>query len=89
MANKRALKKNVNLICDELYIDFIAASLYGNTHDDKILANIVETIDKMQSNTLSRISHPEPGMSKGKYFKDLKKQFKTSVLEIADQISNL
>ena len=41
MANKRALKKNVNLICDELYIDFIAASLYGNTHDDKILANIL------------------------------------------------
>ena len=27
--------------------------------------------------------------SEGKYFKDLKIQFKTSVLEIADQISNL
>ena len=88
MANKRALKKNVNLICDELYIDFIAASLYGNTHDDKILANIVETIDKLQSNTLSRISHPEPGISNKAYYKDLISKFNGEVGEVIDLISN-
>lgn len=89
MANKRALKKNINLICDELYVDFIAASLYGSTSDDNTLGNIVSTIDRLQSNTLSRISHAEPGLAPKLYFKDLKRQFKEQVLEVADQISNL
>ncbi len=89
MANKRKLKKNINLICDELYIDFIAASLYGDTHDERALSNILSAIHKLQNSALSRISHPEPGMNTGKYFKDVKAQFKTQVLEMADQINNL
>lgn len=89
MANKRTLKKNINLICDELYADFIAASLYGATSDENTLTNIVVTIDKLQANTLCRISHVEPGMTAKNYFKDLKQQFKEQVLEVADQISNL
>ncbi len=89
MANKRKLKKNINLICDELYIDFIAASLYGDTRDERNFSNILSAIHKLQDNTLSRISHPEPGMNAGKYFNDVKSQFKVQVLEMADQITNL
>ena len=43
MANKRALKKQINLICDEMFTEFIAASLYGNNpHQENVEALLKE-----------------------------------------------
>lgn len=89
MANKRELKQKINLICDELYIDLIAASLYGDTRDERTFSNILSAIHKLQDNALSRISHPEPGLKAHKYFCDVKAQFKAQALEMAEQINNL
>lgn len=87
MANKRLLKRSITLICEELFAECVAASLYGHNRDgaDALIFSIV----KMQDDFLSRISHPEPGMPATKYFKDLREKFASEASEIIDQINNL
>ena len=89
MNNKKSLKKQINLICEELFVEFGAASVYGNAPDSQETETILSSIAKLQKNYISRISHPEPGMPASKYFKDLKEKFSKEVLEIIDHINNL
>ena len=89
MANKRTLKKAINQICEELFTEAVAASLYGNeAHKDNTEALLVAVI-KTQRNYISRVSHPEPGIEAKKYYKDLREKFAAQVSEIVDQINNL
>jgi hypothetical protein len=89
MANKRTLKKAINQICEELFTEAVAASLYGNeAHKDNTEALLVAVI-KTQRNYISRVSHPEPGIEEKKYYKDLREKFAAQVSEIVDQINNL
>jgi hypothetical protein len=87
--NKKTLKRQINLICEELFVEFVAASLYGNTLDIQKAETILSSIAKTRKNYISRISHPEPGMPASMYFKDLKLKFSKEVLEIIDHINNL
>ena len=89
MANKRELKKQINLICEELFVDFVAASLYGNSPDHSEAEAILFSIAKLQNNYISRISHPEPGMPADKYYRDLKDRFSKEITEILDHLNNL
>jgi hypothetical protein len=89
MANKRTLKKQINLICEELFVDFVAASLYGNTPKQSEAEAVLFSIAKLQNNFISRVSHPEPGMPASKYYQDLREQFSKQVSEILDHINNL
>lgn len=86
MANKRNLKRNINLFCEELFAECMAASLYGHDHDGAE-ALIYSTI-KMQNDFICRISHPEPGMPAKVYYKKLKEDFVAQASEIIDQINN-
>jgi hypothetical protein len=89
MANKRTLKHAINLICDELFAEAVAASLYGNephkNNADVVLASII----RLETDYISRISHVEPGVKAKQYFKILRQQFTTEANEIIDQINNL
>ena len=87
MANKRSLKRNINLFCEELLAECIAASLYGNNHDGA--ESLIYSTIKMQSDFICRISHPEPGMPAKAYFKRLREDFVAQASEIIDQINNL
>lgn len=89
MANKRILKKQINLICDEMFTEFIAASLYGNNPHQENVEALLFSMVKLQHSIISRISHPEPGMPAKDYYKDLREQFSAQVSEIADHINNL
>ncbi len=89
MANKRTLKKSINLICEELFANCVAASLYGNNVNDENADALLYSIVKMQSDYTSRICHPEPGMPASLYFRDLREQFTAQVSEIIDQICNM
>ena len=89
MTNKRTLKKQINLICEELFAEFIAASLYGNNSKEADVEAMLFTIAKLQEDFVSRISHPEPGMSAKQYYQDLRNKFSAQVSEILDQINNL
>ena len=89
MANRRSLKRSISLICGELLVECVAATLYGN---DKAQGNadaLLFMILKVEDNYIKRVSHPEPGMPAKRYFKDLREQFAAQVSEIVDQINNL
>lgn len=88
MANKRSIKKAINLVCGELLTEAVAASLYGNDKhkagDDTLLFSIMQ----MQRNYICRVSHPEPGMTAKRYFMDLRAKFSAEVSEAVDNINN-
>lgn len=88
MANKRTLKQTINSICEELLVECIAASLYGNDGHEGNNA-LMYTIIRMQADFTSRISHPEPGMKPNLYYKTLREQFSVQVSDIIDQINSL
>ena len=87
MANKRSLKRSITLICEELFAECVAASLYGHNRDGG--EALIYTVVKMQDNFIRRISHPEPGMPAKLYYKDLREKFAAQASEIIDQINNL
>lgn len=90
MANKRTLKHAINGICEELFVECIAASLYGNEkHRQGNADALLYAIIKMQSNFIARVSHPEPGITPHRYYRDLREKFSAQVGEIADQINYL
>lgn len=89
MANKRTLKFAINMICEELIAECIAASLYRTEAHKHNADALLYAILRMKDDYCSRISHPEPGMKASLYFKDLRKKFASQVGEIVDQIHNL
>lgn len=90
MTNKRQLKKSINYICDSLIGECLAIALYGaNEKKENLIDETISSILNMQEDFLSRISHPEPGMSQKKYFASLKQDFAKSVAEVIDNIRNI
>ncbi|MBQ9645062.1 MAG: hypothetical protein IJV24_01730 [Prevotella sp.] len=89
MTNRRSLKKAIHAVCNELLTECVAASLYGNDAQAENAEALLSTIIKIQTNSLARVSHPEPGMSPRKYFNDLRSKFAAEASEIADHINNL
>ncbi len=89
MSNKRTLKKQINHVCEELFVDFVAASLYGKAPTQEKAEAILRSLAHLQKNYTSRICHPEPGMSPKSYFKDLRISFSKETHEILDHIINL
>jgi len=89
MANKRSLKRAINLICGELLTEAVAASLYGNDKHKKGDDALLFSIMQMQRNYICRVSHPEPGMPAKSYFRDLREKFSAEVSEAVDNINNL
>ena len=87
MANRRSLKQTINLICEELFSECVAASLYSTNQDGgkALLFGVV----RMQDDFIRRVSHPEPGMPAKKYFKQLRNDFVVQVDHIIDHINNL
>lgn len=87
MANKRTLKKSINYVCSELFAECVANSLYS-TSDNNNTNAILHSIITMRNNYVSRISHPEPGISNKNYYSDLIEKFNEQADEIIDQITN-
>ena len=87
MANKRSLKRSITIICEEIFAECVAASLYGSNRQGA--EALIYSIIRMQDNYIRRISHPEPGMPSRQYYKDLREKFAAEASEIVDQINNL
>lgn len=89
MANKKDLKKSINFICEEIIAECIARPLYdkntSSEHFDAIISSVLITRDDF----ISRISNPEPGYPKKKYFDKLINDFTQRIEEIIDNISNM
>ena len=89
MANKRSLTHAINIICEELFAEAVAASLYGNEQHFDNADAVLFSIIKLHGKYIARVSHPEPGMSTKAYYKDLREKFSAEADEIIDQINNL
>jgi hypothetical protein len=89
MANKRTLKHAINLICDELFAEAVAASLYGNAPQKENSEALLCSIIRMKDDYIRRISHIEPGMKADAYFKTLRENFSKEADEIINHINYL
>jgi hypothetical protein len=89
MTNKRKMKKSINLICEELFAEGIAVTLYSNGKNRPNGEALLFSILKLQHNAISRVSHPEPGMPAKRYYRDLWEKFTNDASEIIDQINNM
>jgi hypothetical protein len=89
MANKRTLKRAINLICEELFAESVAVSLYGSTDTSANHKALLYSIIKMQDDYICRVGHPEPGMKPSLYYKDLREKFDAQVNDILNQINGM
>ena len=89
MANKKDLKKTINVICADLFAECVAASLYNGKPDKDNVNALLSSILSINNDFVQRISHPEPGMPAQKYYQVLVDDFNKQVGEIIDQIGNL
>ena len=87
MANKRTLKRAIHLICEDLFAEAIALSLYGVKSQQQSATDLLYSIAKLEDEYVCRISHPEPGMKASDYFKDLREKFSAQVNDIIDQMN--
>lgn len=89
MTNKRKLKKHINFICNGLFAECIAISLYsGNKNKDNVNA-VLNSIICIHKDFICRVSHLEPGMKPKTYYNNVKENFNVQVCEIIDSISSL
>ncbi|MCR4582551.1 MAG: hypothetical protein K5764_03235 [Prevotella sp.] len=83
--NKRVLKGIIHGVCEELFAEGMAVTLYGpksvRDNADSILTMILHT----EREFISRVSHPEPGMAPRVYYNDLREKLSERVGEIIDQ----
>ena len=88
MSNKRNLKRSINVICDELFAECVAASLYGGANEKADVESLLVSVAAMRDDYISRLSHPEPGIPQKEYFRKLISSFTEQVNELADHINN-
>lgn len=89
MANKRDLKRTINYITSELFAECVAASLYNGKPDQSEVDGILSAIVMLNTDFIKRVSHPEPGLKQGVYYKKIIAEFNKQTSELIDQISNL
>ena len=80
MANKRNLKKAINYVASDLFLECIVLKQIKKadaTKADEILADIL----CLQDEFLARAGHPEPGCVK-KYYRKLNEDFGNEVSNI-------
>ena len=88
MASRRELKKNVNYIAGELFMECLVNSLYVPGTDKAKADELMGKILSMQDEFISRISHTEPGNVKG-YYKKFRSDFNAKVDEVIEAIGKL
>lgn len=88
MASRKALKKNVNYIMGELFMECLVQSLYVPGTDKKKADELMGKILGVQDEFVSRISHTEPGNVKG-FYKKFLSDFNAKVKEIIEAIGQL
>jgi hypothetical protein len=89
MANKRTLKHAIRMICGELFAECFAVTHYGQTKHPENGEAVLYSIIKLQDKYISRVSHPEPGLSAATYYRDLRDKFNAEVDDIIGQIQHL
>lgn len=88
MANRRQLKKNVNYIAGELFMECLVMSKFVPGTDKQKADELMAQILKVQDEFISRISHTEPGNVKG-FYKKFNSDFQAKADEIIEALGKL
>lgn len=89
MAKKKDLKHSINCICNDLFAEAVAASLYGAEKEGTDAQQLLSSIIVLRDDFVKRVSHPEPGMKPKQYYTNLINDFNHQISDIIDQIGNL
>lgn len=89
MSSKRDLKRAIRAVCTDLFAEGVATSLYGTEKDKEVIEPIFESILKIHSEYIRRVSFPEPGIKPKKYYKFIIEEFNKQAEEIIDQLNAL
>ena len=89
MTSKRKLKKEINEICTVLLAECFAKLIDSENCNEENVDSLLKSIMTMNDDDIRRISHPEPGIEKKAYFKDLIGAFNREVDEIIDHITSI
>lgn len=88
MANRRELKKYVNYVTSELFIECLVNKLYVPNTDKEKADKLMAEILNLQNDFINRISHTEPGNAKG-YYKKFYSDFNEHINQIIEALNNL
>lgn len=87
--NKRQLKKSINYVCSALFAECMAASLHTDAKFEDTLKSLLASILLTHSDFISRVSHPEPGITPKAYYRTLVNDFNKEASGLVDQICAL
>ena len=88
MASKKTLKRAIHSICEDLFAEAIAVSLYGAKGQQGNAEALLFSILKLEDEFIRRASHLEPGMTAKVYFKNLTEDFRIQVSAVIDQLNS-
>ncbi len=86
MANKRTIKKQINLLCGNLLVECVATAHYKENIPQEDVDNIMISILRLQDDMICRVSHIEPGIKASVFFKKLRKDLTERAEEIMNQL---
>lgn len=86
MANKRQLKKTINMVTGDLLVECIATKYIKKESRQEDVDNVMVGILRMQDDFICRVSHPEPGMPAKQYFKALRDDLAKQADAIVNQL---
>ena len=76
-------------MCSELFAECVAASVYNTKAGEDDIKALLASILVIHNDYIKRVSHQEPGMKPGLFYKDLVANFNKQVSEVVDQISKI
>ncbi len=86
MANRRQLKKSINLVAGSLLVECVATQHFEHQAPQEDIDNIMASILRLQDDMICRVSHPEPGMPAKVFFKKLRTEMAQRTDEIINQL---
>lgn len=84
MANRRRLKKSINIICSELFADCVALSMCGQSDGEKLKGLMAEVL-AMHGEYISRVNHTEKGQER-RFYKQLREEFTEKANALSEAI---
>ena len=86
MANKRQLKKTINMVTGDLLVECIATKYINKESRQEDVDNVMVGILRMQDGFICRVRHPDPGMPAKQYFKALRDDLAKQADAIVNQL---
>lgn len=84
MANRKRLKKSINIISSELFADCVALSMC-NQANKEVINQLMAEILELRAEYVARISHTEKGQER-LFYKKLREEFTSKVNDLSERI---